>query len=114
MIDFIVTNWGAILTVLAVVAVIIFLIVKDQKSIIYKMLYVLCDEAEKLYGSKTGKLKFAYVLERVYSVLPAVIKLFIPYSTLEKWIEEALVELKEFWKKQAEIAESKENEVNQV
>lgn len=109
MIDFIMTNWESVLIVLAVVAVIIFLIVKDQKSIIYKMLYVLCDEAEKLYGSKTGKLKFAYVLERVYSLLPAVIKVFIPYSTLEKWIEEALVELKEFWKEQAKIAENKEN-----
>lgn len=112
MIDFITTNWEFILTALAVVAVIVFLIVKDQKSIIYRMLYVLCDEAEKLYGSKTGKLKFAYVLERIYSVLPAIIKLFIPYSTLEKWIEEALVELKEFWKEQAEIAEMKEKEIN--
>lgn len=112
MIDLIINNWETILTVLAVVAVIVFLIVKDQKSIIYRMLYVLCDEAEKLYGSKTGKLKFAYVFERIYSVLPAIIKLFIPYSTLEKWIEEALVELKEFWKEQAEIAEMKEKEIN--
>lgn len=112
MIDFITTNWEFILTALLIIAAIIFLIVKDQKSIIYKMLYVLCDEAEKLYGSKTGKLKFAYVLERVYSALPSLIKLFIPYSTLEKWIEEALVELKEFWKEQAEIAENKEKEIN--
>ena len=76
------------------------------------MLYVLCDEAERLYGSKTGKLKFAYVLEKVYAAIPAIIKVFIPYSTLEKWIEMTLTELKEFWKEQAEIAENAENTNN--
>ena len=90
MIDFIIAYWDSILVVLAIVAVIVFLAVRGKKDIIYKMLYALCNEAEKLYGSGTGKLKFAYVMEKAYSALPAIIKVFITYKTFEKWIEEAV------------------------
>lgn len=101
MIDFIATHWPSILVVLAFIAVIVVLAVRGKKQIIYKMLCVLVDEAEKLYGSKTGKMKFAYVLEKVYAVLPAIFKVFISYNTLEKWIEKALAEMKAYWAEQA-------------
>lgn len=105
MIDFIVAYWIDILLVLAVIAAIIFFAVKGKKQIIYKMICALVDEAEKQYGSKTGKLKFAYVLENIYAMLPAIFRVFISYKTLEKWIEKALTEMKEYWEEQAKIAE---------
>lgn len=105
MIDFIAAYLVVILVVLAIVAVFALLAVKGKKQIIYKMLCVLVDEAENQYGDKTGKLKFAYVLENIYTMLPAVFKVFITYSTLERWIEKALVEMKEYWEEQAKIAE---------
>jgi hypothetical protein len=89
--------------VLAILAVFIVLAIKGKKEIIYKMIYALCDEAEQLYGSKTGKLKFSYVLEKLYARLPSIIKTFITYKTLERWIEKALAEMKEYWAEQADI-----------
>lgn len=105
MIDFIAAYWMEILLVLAVAALVVFFAVKGKKQIIYKMLCMLIDEAENMYGSKTGKLKFAYVLENIYTMLPAIFRMFITYSTLERWIENALVEMKEYWEEQAKIAE---------
>ena len=88
--------------VLAILAIFIVLALRGKKEIIYKMIFALCDEAEKLYGSKTGKLKFSYVLEKLYVRLPSIIKVFITYKTLEKWIEKTLPKVKEYWAEQLE------------
>lgn len=103
MIEFIAKYWECILLVIASITLIVALLINGKKQIIYKMLYSLVDEAEKLYGSKTGKLKFAYVMEKIYSKLPTIFKMFITYNTLEKWIEKALKEVKEYWAEQAGI-----------
>lgn len=87
----------------AVIAVFVILAARGKKDIIYKMLYSLVNEAEEMFGSQTGKLKFAYVIERVYAMLPGIFKVFITYQTLEKWIEKALAEAKEHWAEQAGI-----------
>lgn len=112
MLEILANNWVAILLIAVVVAfvtAIIVLSVKGKKQIVFKMLYALVDEAEKLFtGSGTGKLKFSYVIEKVYAKLPTVFRYFITYKTLEKWIEKALVEMKEFWAEQAEKAEQEE------
>lgn len=103
--EFISTYWASILIVLAIVAVCVVLALRGKKQIIYKMLYVLIDEAEEQFGSGTGKVKFSYVLEAIYDKLPSVIKVFVTYSTLEQWIEDALADMKEYWKERAEITE---------
>ena len=95
----------AILIVVVFAAVIAILAARGKKEIIYKMIFALVDEAEEIYGSKTGKRKFAYVVERVYAILPAFFRLFITYDMLEKWIEKALVEAKEYWAERAGITE---------
>lgn len=111
MIDFIIAYWDSILVCLALVALVVFLLVRGKKDIVYKILYSLVNEAEKLFGAGTGKLKFAYVMERAYTMLPAIIKLFITYPTFEKWIEKAVDKMKEDLaekankEEQAEIAE---------
>lgn len=94
-----------LLVLLAILMVFILLALRGKKQIIYKMIYAFVNEAEELYGSKTGKLKFSYVIEKVYAILPSTIKIFISYKTLEKWIEKALTEMKEYWAEQAEITE---------
>ena len=91
--------------VLAILSIFILLALRGKKEIIYKMLLVLVDEAEDIFGAKTGKLKFSYVLEKIYATLPSAIKLFISYKTLEKWIEIALEEMKEYWAERTKTAE---------
>jgi hypothetical protein len=95
----------AILVLLAIIAVIAILAIKGKKEIIYKIIFALVDEAEAAFGSKTGKLKFAYVVERIYTILPAFVRVFITYNMLEKLIEKALAEAKEYWAERADITE---------
>ena len=105
MMDFIVANWANILVVLVFAAVIVFLAVRGKKQIVYKILYSLVNEAEELFGSGTGKLKFAYVMEKAYALIPSIIRVFITYKTFEKWIEDAVEKMKTDLAEKAEIAE---------
>ena len=105
MIDFIVANWDILLACLVIVAFIAFLLVRGKKDIIFKILYSLVNEAEEIFGSGTGKLKFAYVMEKAYALLPAMVRLVITYKTFERWIENAVAKMKEDLAEKAEIAE---------
>ena len=86
-----------LIIILAVIALTVIFALRGKKDIIYKMIFTLVNEAEEFYGSKAGKRKFAYVVEKLYSMLPSIIKLFITYSMIEEWIEKALAEAKEYW-----------------
>lgn len=101
--DFILANWDSILAALVVVIVAIVAVIKQEKTIIFKMLYSLVTEAEKQYGSGTGELKLSSVVSQVYSKLPSVASI-IPVKTVEKWVEEALAKAKEKWAKNSNVA----------
>ena len=103
LIEFLVNNWDSVLLTAVIVAAVIVPIVTGKKKVIYKMLYALVTEAEKTFGSGTGSLKLSYVLEKLYASLPALLKLLIPCSTLQKWIEKALLDAKEEWAKEAGV-----------
>ena len=105
MMEFLADNWAifAAFAFAAIVVILVVVYVKDKKQIINKMLYALVTEAEKKFGAKTGTLKFSYVMEKIYEVLPAPIKTFVPYDTLERWIEVALANAKRNWSEEASI-----------
>ena len=103
LIDFLVKHWDSILLLAAIAAALLVPFIKSKKKVIYKMLYALVTEAEKTFGSGTGALKSSYVLERLYASLPTLLKLILPYATLQKWIEEALQSAKEEWAKEAGV-----------
>lgn len=102
--NFVLNNWDSILAVLAIIVVAIVALVKQEKTIIFKMLYALVTEAEKNYGGGTGELKLASVITSVYDKLPPAIATFLPVKTLEKWVEQALTEAKNKWLKNTNVA----------
>lgn len=102
--NFIMANWDSILAVLAIIAVSILALVKQEKTVIFKMLYALVTEAEKNYGAGTGELKLASVIASVYEKIPPFVATIIPAKTLENWVEQALVEAKNKWAKNLNIA----------
>lgn len=104
MVDFIVAYWDVILLIVVVLVAALYLAFRAEKSVIFKMLYSMVTEAEKEYGGGTGSLKLAAVIERVYAKLPALLRAFIPASTLQKWIEDVLTEAKKAWESNANIA----------
>lgn len=101
--NFLLVNWDSVLVVLAFVALLVFLIRKGEKSVVYKILYNLVTEAEKLYGGGTGALKQSAVINWVYERLPAIVKVFITAGTLERWVDEVVEQAKAEWEKNANI-----------
>ncbi len=56
-----------------------------------------------MYGGKTGKVKMMYVVKKIYSKMPVVLKLFLTEKHLEKIIEEVLKKAKKSWEEKPEI-----------
>ena len=102
--EFIMSNWASLLVILAFVAVLVILAIRGKKEIVAKILFALVTEAEKIYGSGTGYIKFAYVVEKAYSYLPAILKVFITYERLKTMIEDALAAAKIKWAEEAGIS----------
>lgn len=101
--EFIITHWASLLVLLAVIITIIILLLRGKKDIAAKIIYSLVTEAEKIYGGGTGSVKFAYVVEKAYSYMPTILKLFITYEGLKKLIEKVLTEAKVKWAEEAGI-----------
>lgn len=103
MIEFIINNWADILVVVVFVGVLAFLLFRGKKRIVAKILYALVTEAEKTYGSGTGSVKLAYVMEKAYNALPGVIRAFLTYDSMKELIEHALEDAKIKWSKEAGV-----------
>ena len=101
--EFIITHWASLLVLLIFIITIIILLLRGKKDIAAKIIYSLVTEAEKIYGGGTGSVKFAYVVEKAYSYMPAILKLFITYKNLKKLIEKVLAEAKAKWAEEAGI-----------
>lgn len=102
-VNFVLANWDTILAALGVIAIAIFAVVKQEKAIIFKMLYALVTEAEKNYGAGTGELKLSSVVSQVYEKAPTIASI-IPVGTLENWVNEALEKAKEKWAANKNVA----------
>jgi hypothetical protein len=102
---FIIENWALIITAVAAIFALLFVAFRGNKSIVMEMLVAMVTVAEKEYGSGTGALKLASVMEQIYPKLPAIIKTFISSKTLISWIESALKKAKEKWESNPSIAE---------
>lgn len=96
-------NWVAVLLVVIVAAALLYVIIRSEKSVVFKMIYSMVTEAEKEYGAGTGQLKLAAVIERLYAKLPPLIKLVVSAKTLQSWVEIVLAQAKETWEKNADI-----------
>jgi hypothetical protein len=64
-----------------------------QIEVVKKILLSLVIEAEQIYGSGTGKLKYNYVLGKTYAMLPSTVKLFVTEITLGEMLEVAVDQL---------------------
>lgn len=102
--EFFMSNWASILAILVFASSLMFLAIRGKKDIVSKILYALVTEAEKIYGGGTGSVKFAYVVEKAYSYLPAIFKVFITYERLKLMIEDTLATAKIKWAEEAGIS----------
>lgn len=83
-----------ILVIVLFVSALIFMWFKGKKPLAKQIILNMVILAEQMYGSGTGKIKFNTVMSNIYGKLPMVIRLFVTYDVLVKWIEEAVQYLK--------------------
>lgn len=95
--QFLLANWDSVLVVLAFLALIIVLIKRGETKVLNKVLFGLVTQAERQFGSGTGKLKLAVVSDWIYQRIPAVLKLLFSECDLERMIESVLEEAKKAW-----------------
>lgn len=103
--EFFMSNWASLLVILVFVITLVILAIRGKKDIVAKILYALVTEAEKIYGGGTGSVKFAYVVEKAYSYMPAILKVFITYERLKTMIEDVLAAAKIKWAEEAGISD---------
>lgn len=96
-----------LLSMLAIAIIHVVLLYKNNKKIeIYKIIQGLVCEAEIRLGSGTGDLKYEFVVNKVYSLLPFYVKIFVSEKLLDIWIETAVDELQEMLDKEIKKEES--------
>ena len=101
--DFLAMHWDSILLILLFALLLVLLYIMGHKKIVYKILYSLVTEAEKQFGGGTGELKQAQCVEKVYAMLPELMKSLVTVKQLEGWVDDALEKAKEKWAKNANI-----------
>ena len=97
-----------VLSMLSIAIIHVVLLYKNNKKIeIYKIIQGLVCEAEIRLGSGTGDLKYEFVVNKVYSLLPFYVKIFVSEKLLDIWIETAVDELQEMLDKEIKKEESR-------
>lgn len=102
--------------ILSIVLVILFVLLlaglyaRGHKNIVKKIILSLVVKAEQVLGSKTGELKYAYVVEKIYDKLPFIITLFFSKEELHNFIEGAVKKLKDVLSTDDVNLDSYENE----
>jgi hypothetical protein len=104
MLDFLMLHADTILLIVAFVALLL-LYRKTQLPWVKEMLFKFVTEAESKYGSKTGVLKFAAVVEWIYAAIPLPLQCLITKKRLDALIENTLAYAKEIWKSNNNITD---------
>lgn len=107
-IEFLITNWSDVTLVASVVFIIIYSAFTNKIDYLKADLFSLVTEAEKIYGGKTGQAKLMYVVKKISSKMPAVLKIFLSEKQLEKIIETVLEKAKNLWSESGKIIEGDE------
>lgn len=96
-INFIANYWSDILLVIAGIVAIAVAIYRKDYGFIKTQIFELVTNAEKEFGSGTGTLKLATVINQLYTKLPSYIRIFATEAQLKKAVEKILELAKEKW-----------------
>jgi hypothetical protein len=95
MIEFIKANLASIIVVVIVLIALAVLYKLGKKDTVKKIVLALVVQAEKTLGSGTGELKYALVLDAIYSKLPYILRFLFTKKELDTFIEEAVRKMKD-------------------
>lgn len=96
LIEFTTLHWSSILVVILFIAALVILVKKGYTKYAKQIVFYLVCEAEAEFGSGTGTLKYAAVTAWLYDKLPAICKFFFTEKQVDKLIEDAVVQMKDW------------------
>lgn len=96
MLEFIKSNMYDISVVLVFIVGCVLLIKKGYEGKVEQMLFYLVCKAEEIYGSGTGDLKYSAVVTWIYDRLPTIVKILFSTRQIDKYIEAAVLQMKEY------------------
>lgn len=109
-------NWEIIIGIICVIVVIVITAVKffklptnEQLAKIKEVLLVWVIQAEKELGGGTGQVKLRYVYDLFVARFPAIAKV-VKFETFSGWVDEALEQMREMLKVNANLEAYVENE----
>ena len=94
MTEFLIAEWPSLLVVALIIVLLCCLYKMGYKAKANKIVLSLVVQAEKAFGSGTGELKYAYVVEKFYDKLPTIIKLLFTKKEIDTLIETAVQQMK--------------------
>lgn len=105
MMNFLQTPWGVAVLVIILLVIAMVALYFGKRKEVYRVILALVEEAEnKWTQGKTGELKYAYVIGKVYPLLPPIVRLFISEGFIDMVIEESVQYMKEMLKRAEERA----------
>lgn len=91
-----INNYGLLIVVLFIGLVLFVVLYKKNRSDILKHIVLsLVVEAEKVLGSKTGDLKYSYVIDKLYDKLPMFMRVLFSKNEINTIIENSVQKLKD-------------------
>lgn len=103
--ELLVANWDNLVAIVVIIIGIVYAIKTGEKKLITSFLFSLVTEAEKQFGTKTGVLKKAAVIQWIYERLPSFVKLLFSEKNLSDLIESALESAKLKWESNPALGE---------
>ncbi|MFT9495829.1 hypothetical protein [Anaerosolibacter sp.] len=89
-------NMIEVIGTLLVLIIAMLLYKRGKTEFVRNIVLALVTEAEKRYGDGTGELKYHMVVERIYEVLPWILRLLYSKNQIDHMIEEAVDYLKRY------------------
>lgn len=97
--NFVIEHIGSIIVAivfLLAVAILYFAAKGKYRKVAKQIMLSLVVAAEEKFGGGTGKIKFSYVVDRLYEKLPVIVQILFSEKDIANMIEEAVAKMKEF------------------
>ncbi len=103
--DFLANNWDSAIVVVGFTIFLLVLAKRGETKILKHVLFGLVTQAEKQFGSGTGQLKFAAVVDWLWQRIPAILRFLFTKKDIENMIESTLEMAKGIWSSNEELGE---------
>ena len=101
LISWMAVNWVNVLVCVAFIVGCFIALKNGYKQNVALACLLLVNKAEEKFGAGTGEIKYQFVEEHLYKMLPSIVKFFFSADEIDNAIEKAVDELQDFLEDQS-------------